>query len=403
MIAIVAQYTLNFQKGEQGRFTDIAKYLTQLDKVELITSSFSHSLKCEKPCTHLPKEYKVTFIETPAYKKNISLSRLYSCSIFAKNVRKYLETLENVNLVYCAVPSLDVGCEVSRYCENKKIPMILDIQDLWPDAFYMAFNIPIISNLLFTPLEFRANKLYKKAQNIIAVSETYLERTTTQIRHQATNTLVAFLGTSLKKFDEFTVHTEEKQIEKKVIRVGYIGTLSYSYDITIVIRAIRELMDRKNINVEFLIMGDGPLKEKFEEEVDKYSIQAIFTGKLEYGEMVKMLKTCDIAVNPIVKKSAGSIINKVGDYAAAGLPVINTQECSEYRDLIEKYKCGINCRNSNSTDVANAIEWLIVHPSERITMGIQARKMAEELFDRDVTYRKIQEFVKDIYESSSSK
>lgn len=403
MIAIVAQYTLNFQKGEQGRFTDIAKYLTEIDKVELVTSSFSHSLKQQKPCTYLPEEYKVTFIETPSYKKNISLGRLYSCSIFAKNVKKYLFSLEDVKLVYCAVPSLDVGREVAYYCKCKKIPMILDIQDLWPDAFYMAFDIPIISQCVFAPLEIKANRLYRETSNIVTVSQTYLERATRQIGHTAENTLVAFLGTSLKSFDGFGNESIDERENKNTIRIGYVGTLSYSYDISTIIKAIRKIMDRKSIAIEFLVMGDGPLKEKFIKEAEEYSIKANFTGKLEYGEMVKMLKTCDLAVNPIVKKSAGSIINKVGDYAAAGLPVINTQECMEYRKLIEKYNCGINCRNGDFANVADAIEWLINHPSEREMMGKQARKMAEELFDRDITYQKIKKFVKDVYESFNNK
>jgi glycosyltransferase involved in cell wall biosynthesis len=108
-------------------------------------------------------------------------------------------------------------------------------------------------------------------------------------------------------------------------------------------------------------------------------------------------------VNPIVKKSAGSIINKVGDYAAAGLAVINTQESLEYRNLLEKYNCGINCENGNCEDVAKAIEWMIDHPLERIAMGKQARKMAEDLFDRDKSYQNIQDYVRGIYENFNNK
>ena len=40
---------------------------------------------------------------------------------------------------------------------------------------------------------------------------------------------------------------------------------------------------------------------------------------MSYEDMVQTLVQCDIAVNPIIKGAAQSIINKVGDYAAAGL------------------------------------------------------------------------------------
>ena len=72
-------------------------------------------------------------------------------------------------------------------------------------------------------------------------------------------------------------------------------------------------------------MGDGPLKEEFENYAEEKKVDCQFTGRLEYEKMVGLLCSCDIAVNPIKKGSAGSIINKVGDYAAAGLPVINTK------------------------------------------------------------------------------
>lgn len=76
--------------------------------------------------------------------------------------------------------------------------------------------------------------------------------------------------------------------------------------------------------------------------------------------MTGILCACDIAVNPIKAKSAGSIINKVADYAAAGLPVINTQECEEYRNLVENYKIGFNCENNNANDLAEKLRYYAV-------------------------------------------
>ena len=110
---------------------------------------------------------------------------------------------------------------------------------------------------------------------------------------------------------------------------------------------------------------------------------------LSYDKMVKKLCNCDIAINPISKGAAQSIINKVGDYAMAGLPVISTQECKEYRDLVENYNIGFNCENNNAQDVANKIEILYNDENLRKIMGQNNRKLAEEKFDRGVSYNKI--------------
>ena len=90
MIAIVAQYSGDFLPGENERFCDLALRFAAIDETVLITSDFSHDRKKKKQPQVLPKEYAVELVETPPYQKNISLKRLYSCSVFARNLRKTL-------------------------------------------------------------------------------------------------------------------------------------------------------------------------------------------------------------------------------------------------------------------------------------------------------------------------
>ena len=90
------------------------------------------------------------------------------------------------------------------------------------------------------------------------------------------------------------------------------------------------------------LFAEKRLKEEFEKYAKDNNVNSEFLGRLDYEEMVGYLCACNIAVNPISKGAAQSIINKVGDYAAAGLPVINTQESVEYRKLVEDYQIGFN-------------------------------------------------------------
>ena len=98
--------------------------------------------------------------------------------------------------------------------------------------------------------------------------------------------------------------------------------------------------------------------------------------------MCGAISACDMVVNPIVGKSVASIINKHADYAASGLPVINTQESPEYRNLVEDYNMGFNCKNGNTVEMAEKIKTLIEDKSLRHEMGRNARRCAVERFDR---------------------
>ena len=385
-ILVIANFTKLPNENGNSRFTYI---LDLLDKencdVELITSSFSHGEKKQRKNEDYNVEYKITLIDEPGYKKNVSLKRFRSHYIFAKNVKKYLEQIEKPNCIYCAIPSLDVAKVVAKFAEKNNIEFIIDVQDLWPEAFKMVFSVPIISDIIFAPMKKTADYIYSKADYIFAVSNTYADRAAKANKKYKQKNSV-FLGTDLEKFDKAKKEFEIVPFDD-VVRVAYIGTLGHSYDIKCVIDSIKILYDKGLTNILFVVMGDGPLQEVFESYGKEKDVNCEFTGRLSYDEMIGKLCSCDIAVNSITKGAAQSIINKVGDYAAAGLPVVNNQECIEYRKLVEDYQIGYNVEVSNPEELAEKMEMLYKDKSLREILGKNNRCLAEEKFDRKNTYK----------------
>ena len=78
------------------------------------------------------------------------------------------------------------------------------------------------------------------------------------------------------------------------------------------------------------------------------------------------------------------------------MPVVNTQESKEYRSLVEEYNFGINCGVESIDDVGAALLELISNQGKRETMGRNARKLAEEKFDRKNSYLKILEAIETV-------
>jgi len=363
--------------------------LSQDNNVEIITSDFLHSAKKKRDGEFAEWPFKITFISEPEYPKNICLKRFRSHRVLAKNISKYLEERKLPDVIYCATPSLAVALAASKYAKKNKVKFIVDIQDLWPEAFKMVFDVPVISKLIFAPMNRTANKIYASADEVVAVSRTYADRAM-QVNKKCKIPTIAFLGTKLSVFDSYK--NEELVVKKQAdeVLMAYIGTLGSSYDLKSVMDAMILLQnDNKIPNLRFIVMGHGPLRESFEQYAKEKNLNVTFTGALPYPKMVSELCTCDFAVNPIRAKSAGSIINKVGDYASAGLAVINTQNCKEYRDLLDEYEAGINCENGNIEELASAIERLYSDAELRQKMGESNRKLAEEKFDRENTYKKI--------------
>lgn len=396
-IVIVSQYLRNIEyfESNNSRFVYLAKLFAKSDEnnVEIITSDFNHIKKEKFNKVGELTGIKITACHEPGYPKNVCLKRFNSHKKLSKNIKEYLEKRKKPDIIYCAIPSLAVGKTVAKYAEKNGIRFVIDVQDLWPEAFRMVLNIPIISSILFYPMKKKADYIYSIADKIVAVSETYCNRAL-KANKKVDKGITAFLGTDLKYFDECK-NKNKVEFNDNIIRVAYIGTLGYSYDIISVMKAIKLLNDKGIKNIKFIIMGDGPLKSNFENFAKEHDINCEFTGRLEYEKMVGLLCACDIAVNPIKSGSAGSIINKVGDYAAAGLPVINTQESKEYKEIVDKYKIGFNCKN-DKYDMTNKIEILLEDKELRIQMGENNRKLAEEKFDRKKTYKNIQKIIEGV-------
>lgn len=391
----------NFPGLLDGTYTDRFCYLAQLmhEKghfVELVATDFCHETKKTRSLFD-PKTYpyKVTLLHEPPYMKNVSLQRLKSHCIWGKNVETYLKTIEKPDVILCAIPSLTAARKVTKYCKKNNIKYVIDLQDLWPEAFAMAIHNKILQQV-FLPMKWYADSIYKDANLAIAVSNTYIERIL-RVNKKLKSGISVFLGNDGETFYKGKKTYHLKRTEDEII-VGYIGNMSTSYDMPCIIDALSKVKTRDFVKqpIRFVLIGGGVDENKFKSYAQKVYPNTSFLGRKSYMEMAGLLCDFDIVVNPIVKGSVASIINKVGDYALAGKPVINTQESVEYKKLVETYNCGINCECGNSDEVAEAIEKLALAPSLRNEMGKNAARLGYDKFDRRHTYKKIIEAIENL-------
>ncbi len=390
-IVIISEFCEDFSTTDNDRFLYLAKMMSEEsdNRIEIITSSFRHTTKSHRTVPAAQWPFKISFVNEPGYPKNVCLKRFYSHFVWGINVVKYLRHRKKPDVIYCAVPSLTGPNLVSRYCKKNRIRFVVDVQDLWPEAFQMVVNIPLVSNVVFMPFKALANGIYKRADAICAVSDTYVNRAL-KVNKKCNKGITVFLGTELETFDRFAAQKPIIHKGSGEIWLAYCGTLGSSYDLTCVIDALALLSDDR---IRFIVMGDGPMAEDFKKYAKMKNVKTEFVGRLNYDAMCSLLNSCDITINPISHLAAGSIINKHADYAASGKPVISTQENMEYRQLIDKYQMGYNCRNNDAFDLAEKIKILADDERKRKEMGENARKCAHELFDRANTYQLLESII----------
>lgn len=386
--------------GEKGytRFRYLCEFLVKKGyEVDLITTTFQHWEKKQRNLESVDQKsypFGIKFIYEPGYRKNIDLRRVRSHKIAAENLRKLLEKEGDYDLIYAEIPPNDVALAAAEYAHRNKIPFVADVNDLWPEAMCMVFDIPIVSDLLFYPLKRDAEKVYSLTSGVIGTSDEYRDRPFLNQKRDVLKETV-YVGNEISVFDrEAERHADEVQKEEGTVWVTYAGTIGTSYDIRTMVLAAEELMKQGKTKIRFQILGDGPTREMLENLAKERKIQNVkFTGYVPYEQMAAYLVKSDVLINSFVRKAPQSIVTKIGDYLAAGKPMINTCMSPEFRKKVEQDGFGINIEPEDVRELVNAVEWMYENEAERNDMGNRARKIAEEQFDRPVSYGKIEAMI----------
>ena len=362
-------------------------------EVTLVTGDFNHYKKMKRDISDFREKYpeynNIVFLKMPAYKKNISIKRYFSEKYWSHEFHKWFQkNADRFDVVFFS--DIDYILPVNRLCEEKKIKKIVDIRDLRPEAFHVVIKNNLLYNLLFFPMKLKADKAYRCADEFVAVSQEYLNRGL-KANNKVKDPVVVYLGSTLERFykgvEEFSVNYPKKENE---VWITYAGTLGESYDLETIIRAARKAENNGLDNVRFKILGQGPDEMKLKALARELQCTNIdFLGFLPYEKMAAFLSKSDMTINAIKKTASQSIINKVADYLAAGIPLLNGCECVEQQNMILEYNVGINFESENSDSLFSKICVLLDNTNLCKTMGENAKRLALEKFDRKTSYLEI--------------
>lgn len=391
----IAIYTQDAKLGNEVKGATRYVYLATLlhehgYDVDFITSGFQHWEKRQRDVEHFDAgtdAYTIRFIEEPFYPKNMCPQRIWAHHVVAKRVSEYFDEHHDYDLIYCQIPPNDVAREIGKAAHRFKIPFVVDVNDLWPEAFRVAFDVPVLSDILFAPFYRQAKAVYQMADAVVGTSDEYRERGLRDARAGIPSETV-YVGNQLCEFDAGVV-ANALQIDKPIdeIWVSYAGTLSACYDLETLVRAMA-MVQKTHPEAKLQILGDGSERDNLKAAAHSSGAEVVFHGYLPYSQMAASLSKSDITINSLVEKAAQSIVTKIGDYLAAGKPMVNTSCSKEFRAKVEADGFGVNVKPGDAEGMAEVLVDLIDDPRRRARMGERARAIAEEQFDRPHSYLK---------------
>ena len=406
-VAIVTQ-GVKLPGEERGytRFRFLAELLAREGfEVDLVTSTFQHWDKAQRNTTRdcyqgLP--YRIRFVFEPGYSRNLDLVRIHSHRVFARNLKqlfasRFSDTPHAYDLIYSEIPPNDMARTCAETAVAHKIPYVADVNDLWPEAMRMALDVPVLSDIAFAPFALDAKRTYELIAAAVGTSDEYAARPAAD-RDAPYERRTVYVGNQLSAFDAGArEHGADIVKPDGEIWVTYAGMLGASYDITTLIDAAVVAGDA-DPRIHVKLLGDGPNRKALEDQARRLGAPVDFLGYAPYDFMAAYLRASDITVNSLVKSAAQSIVTKIGDYLAAGVPMINTGSSPEFRAKVENDGFGVNVEAEDAHALADAILMLAANPDLRAEMGQRARRIAEEQFDQERSYQVIVDLIRSLIE-----
>lgn len=188
-----------------------------------------------------------------------------------------------------------------------------------------------------------------------------------------------------------------------IIRIATTGRLVEKKGIEYSIRAVAK-QAKINYNLEYNIIGDGELKEEFEQLIKSLEIENIvkLLGWKNEQEIIEILDKSHIFVAPSVTAKDGNQdapINVLKEAMAMGLPVISTDH-GGIPELVEDGVSGFLVPERNVEALAEKLNYLIQHPQQWYEMGKAGRAYVEKYYDLDILNDKLIEIYQEVLNSN---
>lgn len=335
-------------------------------------SSFNHYKKMQlhtAPFIENIRGVNQVYIPTVGYVGHFSFRRILSHYLLGQRfirVVRYFEFSEPDIIHICNVPP-ELLLHVSRYARSRGIPLIVDVRDLWPEAY--ANIIPnrfdllrkIVRRLLVL-VSFRYKSVIRQATALTSISEDLLKYLLRNYGRMAGSfDRVFYIGAQHtillpsnrpNTFDEVLDDCAAVRVIGTAKKLIYVGNIGFQTDFERIISLARSFYQR-NFNVEITICGDGPrLKELRGKCVDVPNVK--FTGWLDGDKLREELDNADFGIICFFPNFDFqlSIPSKVSEYLSSTRGLLCISD-GAVRSLIADHGVGIDCFGMSNEEIVD--------------------------------------------------
>jgi glycosyltransferase involved in cell wall biosynthesis len=373
------------------RHYDLARELVKREhQVTIFASSFGHRTRKEERLTK-KQDYRreeingVEFVwvrTTPYYRGN-DWRRVVNMLSYGRRVAALGRRLkEKPDVILASSPHPFAGLAGHLLSRRKEAKFIFEVRDLWPQTLVeiggYSNKSPVV--MLLRVLE---KFLYRRARKIVVLlpeASKYItglgipDDRIVYIPNGVSPELFSNTAAGLPSELDKTIASVKS---KRKLVVGYTGAHGIANTLDTIIEAAKILQERGTANVHFLMVGDGPDKERLMTKAEGYGLANLsFYSSIPKYAMPALLEAIDVAVRAGRKTGLGRygvLPNKVFDYMASAKPIIWTNNSAA--NPVAEANCGLTVPPEEPEAMAQAIVKLCgFSDNERREMGMRGHQ-----------------------------
>lgn len=171
------------------------------------------------------------------------------------------------------------------------------------------------------------------------------------------------------------------QADSSKVIFALIGGISKLKGHDVFLEAIRLVNAIDQEQCEFWMIGidTSAYGEFIRNQAKPFSNVKIF-GELEHNEMDKIYEKIDVLVCPSRADTMPIVVTEAMQHYK---PCI-VSSCIGSAHFIKEKQNGLLCKTEDARDLAEKMIWLLEHPTERVKMGIEARKIYDQYFSMKI-------------------
>ncbi len=367
------------------------------DEVLWWTSAFDHVRKRHRCPTDAEREAgarcRIRLLHGRGYDRNVSVARYLDHREVARKFRERQGSEPRPDVIVCSLPTVELCVEAVRYGERNRVPVAVDIRDLWPDL--IAEIVPpwgrSTMKLLLSPLFRDVREVCSKATALFGLTPEFLDwglgyagREKSGLDRVFPMGYVAH-APPREEVEEASKRWEAAGVSAEDFNLCYFGAIGRQSDFGTVIDAAR-ILSRGPRRFRFVLCGNG-------EKLDHYRKYAagcpgiLFPGWVNRAEIYSLMRISSAGLVAFLNKKnyTWNLPNKPIEYLSAGLPVVSSLTGVLQR-LLSGNRCGVTYEEGNPESLAEALVRLYDDRNELRRMAGNAKDLYDRSFQAERVY-----------------